>query len=860
MSSLIAEIQRSLRDAVSGDKYRFRENQWDLDLTYITPRIIAMGIPGDGVSSNWRNNIKDVSNFFYQKHHGHFLIINLSGESYNYHLFEDRVVDFAFPDHHPPPLDVYLQTLKKMREWLVADPANVVAVHCLAGRSRTGTVIAGYLLYSSFCENALKAISFFNSKRSLEARDVCLPSQIRYVGYMDSLLQDHERRALKAPTTRVLRAIVISPPFRLEGSVKEGRAFWKPYLQLKHQSLPQDTIFRKTYPTVYMSDTNAVRLEVPNLSLTGDVLVKLGHVATNPISYGRVCMKIQKVAEAATSLDSDLIVDVARISIHTSFMEGGAETSFYSFEIDAHKAGPIAAGSKYIPFDLTVTLEFEPLPGAPASSRKAIPKCEAPPVNPAALALAAAHSIVSAAPSTSATSLSPRHSSSPSSPRKGTASSSRSTSPAPSDAPNNNFLEPSPATRQRSGSVSAKPSRPYDDGNVGVGSKNNPLPSPRGGNGSSGSGASASGSGTHLSPRAGGTSPRGGSAKFSAGGPSLTPSTNASPTVPRTTSPATGRPRNKSDPVAASGSTVSSNWNGLSAEYAAKPVSTKPGQTTLSTGQVVYSHDAFFSGATGASSNSAVSSTPSNSSRSSSYSYQHSSYSESSSVSSYSHQDPHRSGSTSLDPSGVPIRNVYQAQASHSSASSVGTPAIAVEPQLGPNGLPIYDHHSIPPNSGVSPHPTGSGPNMYFPPAAAVPPGPAYSSNPPYTPPTGYPPGYIPPPSNPSSGPSSRKRPSSMYAGSTSASANPYDPRNQSNPYAYASNPYAPSSPSPPVNPYAPTSAYSSSSSSYSTDSAPPQGWPPGYQPGASTVGSSTGSGNTNPAYPLPVYTPPQYH
>lgn len=868
MSSLIADIQRSLRDAVSGDKYRFRENQWDLDLTYITPRIIAMGIPGDGMSSNWRNNIKDVSNFFYQKHHGHFLIINLSGESYNYHLFEDRVVDFPFPDHHPPPLEVYLQTLKKMREWLVADPANVVAVHCLAGRSRTGTVIAGYLLYSSFSENALKAITFFNSKRSLEARDVCLPSQIRYVGYMDSLLQDHERRALKEPQTRVLRAVTISPPFRLEGSVKEGRAFWKPYLQLKRQSLPQETIFRKTYPTVYMSDTNSVRLEVPNLSLTGDVLLKLGHVATNPISYGRVCMKIQKVAEAATSLDSDLIVDVARISFHTSFMEASAETSFYSFEIDAHKAGPIGAGSKYIPFDLTVTLEFEPAPGASSSSRKAIPKCDAPPVNPAALALAAAHNIVTGPITTSTPSLSPRTSSNPASPRKGI--SPRSASPTPSDTAHHNFLAPSPATRQRSGSVngtSGTSSRPYDDGNVGVGSKVNPLP---------GFGKGAGGLSPVVSPR-GGTSPRGGSANLNHGlpssltpsrnatsssnhaTPSATPTTGATPSVtPSTASPATarantpGRPRNKSDPTG-SPSTGSSTWNGPSAAYARSPVANKPGQTTLGSGQVVYSHDAFFSGANG-SANSAVSSTPSNSSRSSSYTYQHSSYSESSSASSYSYE-PNRTGSTNLDTSGAPIRNVYLAQGSQTTQQ---THQVAVGPTIGPNGVPIYDHSSVPPNSGVAPHPTASAPhptasapNMYYPHTSSMPTvvAPPASS---YTPPTGYPPGYVPPASP-------RRRPNSMHVpGSYPATANPYDPRNQSNPYAYASNPYASSSPSPPVNPYAPTSSYSSSSSSYSTDSAPPQGWPPGYQPSSSTVGSSNGSSTPNSAYPLPVFVPHQ--
>jgi hypothetical protein len=43
------------REIVSGKKNRFKNNEFNLDLTYITPRIIAMAKPGTGLESLYRN-------------------------------------------------------------------------------------------------------------------------------------------------------------------------------------------------------------------------------------------------------------------------------------------------------------------------------------------------------------------------------------------------------------------------------------------------------------------------------------------------------------------------------------------------------------------------------------------------------------------------------------------------------------------------------------------------------------------------------------------------------------------------------------------------------------------------------------
>ncbi len=50
-----------IRSIVSGSRKRYKQHGYDLDLTYITERIIAMSFPASGLESTYRNHIKSVS-------------------------------------------------------------------------------------------------------------------------------------------------------------------------------------------------------------------------------------------------------------------------------------------------------------------------------------------------------------------------------------------------------------------------------------------------------------------------------------------------------------------------------------------------------------------------------------------------------------------------------------------------------------------------------------------------------------------------------------------------------------------------------------------------------------------------------
>jgi phosphatidylinositol-3,4,5-trisphosphate 3-phosphatase/dual-specificity protein phosphatase PTEN len=82
---------RPIKYAVSGTRYRHIEGNYDLDLAYITNRIIAMGFPGDGIEGVYRNDGQEIARFLKEKHNGHYMIWNLSEKPYGHEKFDNQV-------------------------------------------------------------------------------------------------------------------------------------------------------------------------------------------------------------------------------------------------------------------------------------------------------------------------------------------------------------------------------------------------------------------------------------------------------------------------------------------------------------------------------------------------------------------------------------------------------------------------------------------------------------------------------------------------------------------------------------------------------------------------------------------------
>ena len=182
-----------MKRLVSKQKRRYQDENFDLDMSYITDRVIAMGYPSIGCETVYRNSLTDVVNFFHEKHNDKVKIYNLCLEKdriYNKNLFDKSYVGlFPATDHNPCPIKLILEFCIDICLYLLKNPNSVAAVHCKAGKGRTGVMICSYLVFSHLCESSEKAFRYYARIRTKDNTGVTIPSQKRYIRYFETFLQ-----------------------------------------------------------------------------------------------------------------------------------------------------------------------------------------------------------------------------------------------------------------------------------------------------------------------------------------------------------------------------------------------------------------------------------------------------------------------------------------------------------------------------------------------------------------------------------------------------------------------------------------------------------------------------------------------
>ena len=214
---------KKMRGMVSMKKVRYTEDGYDLDLTYITPRVIAMGFPSHGAEGLYRNPVDEVERFFNTKYGGRYRIYNLCSER-DYDTdsrFAGAWKCFPFDDHNAPaPIRILCDFTEDVKDFLAKNDQNVVAVHCKAGKGRTGVVLAAYLMATdALYRDPQAAMTRFASLRTSDGKGVTIPSQQRYVRYWSTVL---EKYGGTPPP---------SPPIKIDGiTLKGGSKGWDLYV------------------------------------------------------------------------------------------------------------------------------------------------------------------------------------------------------------------------------------------------------------------------------------------------------------------------------------------------------------------------------------------------------------------------------------------------------------------------------------------------------------------------------------------------------------------------------------------------------------------------------------------------------
>ncbi|KGO47741.1 Phosphatase tensin type [Penicillium expansum] len=203
-----------LRQIVAGPRQQHPEA--GLDLCYVTDNIIATSGPSATYPQRaYRNPLDSLVNFLDTKHGTDWCIWEFRAEGTGYPDSEvyGRIHHFPWPDHHPPPFAHIPNIMGSMRNWLrrldeEKEPDSpdtdknerVAVVHCKAGKGRSGTIACAYLISQEGWKKE-DALQRFTDRRMRVGfgNGVSIPSQLRYVGYIDKWANEMGKQYVERP-------------------------------------------------------------------------------------------------------------------------------------------------------------------------------------------------------------------------------------------------------------------------------------------------------------------------------------------------------------------------------------------------------------------------------------------------------------------------------------------------------------------------------------------------------------------------------------------------------------------------------------------------------------------------------------
>ncbi|XP_048367758.1 tensin-3 isoform X3 [Sphaerodactylus townsendi] len=253
----------------SADFDHMMEEGYELDLTYITERIIALSFPASCSEETYLHNLQDVTRMLKSKHGDNYLVLNLSEKRFDLAKLNPKIMDVGWPDLHAPPLNKVCTICKAMESWLNSNSQHVVVIHCRGGKGRIGVVISSYMHFTNVSASADQALDRFAMKKFFDDKVSALmqPSQKRYVQFLSGLLSG----SVKMNTAPLFLHYVILhgiPSFDAGGVCR-------PFLKLYQTMQP---VYTSGVYSVGPENQSRVSIAIePAQLLKGDVMLKCYH-------------------------------------------------------------------------------------------------------------------------------------------------------------------------------------------------------------------------------------------------------------------------------------------------------------------------------------------------------------------------------------------------------------------------------------------------------------------------------------------------------------------------------------------------------------------------------------------------------
>uniref|UniRef100_A0AAQ5YHW0 Auxilin n=1 Tax=Amphiprion ocellaris TaxID=80972 RepID=A0AAQ5YHW0_AMPOC len=284
----------------------------ELDIAYITSRIIVMTYPAESVQIGYQNHVEDIRSFLDSRHADHYTVFNLSQRNYRGAKFSNRVSECNWPSRQAPSLHNLFAVCKNMHNWLKQNPKNVCVITCSDGRAPSGVLVCAMFCFCHLFSNPVPAMQLLSAKRPGSG---LWPSHRRYIGYVCSMVS--EKPSLPHSKPLVIKGLTMSPV----PCFNKQRSGCRPFCDVL---IGETKIFTTAQEYERMREHRLQEGKVGfplGVSVQGDVVVSVYHMRST--IGGRLQAKVSNT-------------QIFQIQFHTGFIAPGTTMlKFNKPELDA---------------------------------------------------------------------------------------------------------------------------------------------------------------------------------------------------------------------------------------------------------------------------------------------------------------------------------------------------------------------------------------------------------------------------------------------------------------------------------------------------------------------------------------------